>query len=78
QLVTVTVAGTGSVRSTIRYYSDDPDEPESIQYVYKNNTTFPQIGSVAPDFTLPGNDGQSHSLSDYLGRVIYLEFGASW
>lgn len=78
QLVTVTVAGTGSVRSTIRYYSDDPDEPESVQYVYKNNATFPQIGSAAPDFTMPGNDGQSHSLSDYLGRVIYLEFGASW
>jgi hypothetical protein len=78
QPVTVTAAGAGLVRSTIRYYSDDPDEPESVQYVYKNNTSFPQVGSAAPDFTLQGTDGQMHALSDYLGKVIYLEFGASW
>jgi len=78
QPVTVTAAGTGSVRSTIRYHSDDPDEPESVQYVYKNNHTFPQVGSLAPDFSLFGTDGEVHTLSDYRGKVVYLEFGASW
>jgi len=47
--------------------------------IYKNNAaTFPQVGSEAPDFTLLGTDGQPHTLSDYRGRVIYLEFGAAW
>jgi len=78
QEVTVTATGTGSTRSSIYYYSDDPDESPFRQWVYKNNTSFPQIGSVAPDFTLFGTDGQWHTLSDYLGKVVYLEFGASW
>lgn len=78
QPVTITATGPGSTRGRIYYNSDDPDEASFRQYVYKNNTSFPQIGSVAPDFTLQGTDGQSHSLSDYLGKVVYLEFGASW
>jgi peroxiredoxin Q/BCP len=28
----------------------------------------PQVGSPAPDFTLPGSDGKSHHLSDYKGK----------
>ncbi len=78
QIVTVTVGGSTPIRSTIRYFSDDPDEAESVQHIYANNTTFPQMGSEAPDFTLMGTDGSSHTLSDYRGKVVYLEFGASW
>lgn len=32
----------------------------------------------APDFTLPDLDGKSHSLSDYLGKKIFLVSWASW
>lgn len=32
------------------------------------------IGSHAPDFTLPDQDGAMHSLSDYLGRWVLLYF----
>jgi peroxiredoxin len=28
----------------------------------------PDVGDLAPAFTLPGSDGQMHSLSDHLGR----------
>jgi hypothetical protein len=76
--VVVSATGPDMVRSTIEYVSNDPDEPSTIQFVYKNNTTFPQMGSVAPDFTLLGTDMQMHSLSDFRGKVVYLEFGASW
>lgn len=31
-----------------------------------------------PAFQLPGLDGQSHSLSDWKGKVILLNFWASW
>jgi len=77
--ITVTVAGTNGVRAPIHYFSDDPEEGDVLQMIYKNNAaTFPQVGSEAPDFTLLGTDGQPHTLSDYRGRVIYLEFGAAW
>ena len=76
--ITVTASGSGSVSSYISYTSNDPDEPTRMQEVYMNNTSFPQYGSAAPDFTLTGTDGLSHTLSDYQGRVVFLEFGGAW
>src|ERR1043166_2381372 len=31
-------------------------------------------GSKAPDFTLEGDDGKKHSLSDYRGRTVVFYF----
>ncbi|MCF6282699.1 MAG: TlpA family protein disulfide reductase [Candidatus Polarisedimenticolaceae bacterium] len=40
------------------------------------------LGAVAdnraPDFTLPTQNGETITLSDLKGRVIYLDFWASW
>ena len=33
-----------------------------------------QVGTVAPDFTLPDQDGQPHTLSDYHGQKVVLYF----
>jgi hypothetical protein len=33
-----------------------------------------QVGHPAPDFTLQGADGKSHSLKDYAGKYIVLEW----
>lgn len=39
----------------------------------------PLVGGVpAPDFSLPGTDGQTHTLSQYRGKVVLLEFIATW
>lgn len=35
-------------------------------------------GTKAPDFSLIGNDGKSHSISELNGKVILLDFWASW
>ena len=29
-------------------------------------------GDMAPDFSLPGSDGQVHKLSDYRGKTVVL------
>ena len=78
QPVTVTAPATQQVWGQIAYTSDDPDEPTGTQLVYANNTSFPQIGSMAHDFTLLSIEGEWHTLSDYRGKVVFLEFGANW
>jgi peroxiredoxin len=35
-------------------------------------------GAAAPSFTVRGLDGSSHSLADYRGRVVVLNFWATW
>ena len=37
-----------------------------------------KIGQEAPDFTLKSLDGQEVSLSEYSGKVVMLEFWATW
>jgi cytochrome c biogenesis protein CcmG, thiol:disulfide interchange protein DsbE len=40
--------------------------------------TVPQVGFMAPAFTLTDLDGQNVNLSDHLGKVVVLNFWASW
>lgn len=76
--VRVRANGSGALKGSLRYYSNDPDESPVTQYVYKNNISFPQVDSKAPEFVLKDPEGYWHYLSDYLGKVIYLEFGGLW
>ncbi len=32
------------------------------------------VGETAPDFTLPDSNGKTHSLSDYKGKIVVLEW----
>lgn len=32
----------------------------------------PAVGDFAPEFTLAGSDGKTHSLADYRGRLVVL------
>ena len=38
----------------------------------------PVIGHPAPDFTLTGLDGNAVGLSDFRGKVVFLNFWATW
>ena len=37
-------------------------------------SAMPQIGQTAPDFTLVDSKGQSHSLKDFAGKTVVLEW----
>jgi peroxiredoxin len=37
-----------------------------------------QIGKIAPDFTLPTPDGKEFSLSSLKGKIVIIDFWASW
>ena len=49
-------------------------EGDGTVYQRANVETGLRDGQAAPTFTLPGFDGVQHSLSDYLGKVVILEF----
>lgn len=44
----------------------------------KYATELVKVGSVAPDFTMQTIDGKPFSLSELKGRVVVLDFWASW
>ena len=37
-----------------------------------------KVGEMAPEISLPGPDGKTHSLSSLKGKVVLLDFWASW
>lgn len=49
---------------------------EDLDPVYAPNLVQP--GSVAPDFSLPDMDGIMHSLAEFKGKIVVLNFWASW
>ena len=34
----------------------------------------PEVGDAAPDFTLPGSDGQEYTLSEMRGQHVVIAF----
>ena len=54
-----------------------PEYTEALQ-AEMNKTLVLQPGQPAPDFTLHDPDGQSVSLSQFKGKVILIDFWASW
>ncbi len=50
-------------------------EPAMTKFYEKNMYA---VGSPAPNFTLTDVNGAPVSLSDYVGKVIYIDFWATW
>lgn len=44
----------------------------------ENNTVFPSFPQDAPDFTVQDSQGNKRSLSSYRGKVVLLNFWATW
>lgn len=55
---------------------DDVDLEENLE-VEENDYEI-AIGKLAPDFTLKNLDGEDVTLSDYKGKIVFLNFWATW
>ena len=55
--------------------AQDSDEPDQKA---KDETTIIKVGDKAPDFTVEMLDGRSLKLSDMKGKVVLLNFWATW
>ncbi len=48
------------------------------QYQEMRSQELIQVGNMAPDINLPGPNGKSYSLSGLKGKVVLVDFWASW
>jgi peroxiredoxin len=56
-----------------------PENSLAKEFIAKvNSEASTSVGSVAPDFTLKTSKGESISLKDTKGKVVLLDFWASW
>ncbi len=51
-----------------------PDNPEVENF----NTSLLPIGTIAPNWELLNSDGKKRQLSDYKGKVVVMDFWATW
>lgn len=56
----------------------EPPEGSGASQAGASQMGRPQVGTAAPNFTLLDLDGNWASLSDYQGRVVLLNFWATW
>jgi len=56
------------------------DTPEGfvVETVGKRPPRETRIGDPCPEWELTGSDGKTHKLSDYRGKLVVLDFWASW
>ena len=53
---------------------EEQEEPKEAEEGNKSHREYPD----APDFTLLDQNGEKHTLSDYRGKVVLLNFWATW
>lgn len=63
-----------------RYQNEMPGSPYSKQFhsELENKLYFLPIGSPAPEIILPDSNGIQRKLSDFKGKLILVDFWASW
>ncbi len=49
-----------------------------VSFINRSHKTLILVGDSAPVFTFPGLDGKMVSLTDYRGKVVFLNIWATW
>lgn len=75
--VTFSNSQPGNLIHTLTFESDDPDENQSILTLFAGRERAAP-GQPARNFTLPDLQGNLHTLSDYLDKVVVFAIFASW
>ena len=72
-------SGAGDLSGSLCIATNDPDEPvQYLDILTSNDDSSVLIGEPAPDFVLPGLDGQNYTLSEQLGQPVLLIYFAAW
>jgi len=58
--------------------SDAEEVNTNNQQTDTATTTIAKIGSYRPEFSLPDIEGEQHKLSDWDGKVLIINFWATW
>lgn len=70
--------GGEDLETTLCLATDDPDEGQVEIDVVGAQDGNPALGTDAPDFSLTGLDGETYTLSEHLGRPVFIAFFATW
>ena len=79
-LLSVLIVGCGQANKA----TESSTEPQTAENVKSDSTVvyepdyLVKVGDIAPDFTLKYTDGTEFTLSQLRGKVVMLQFTASW
>lgn len=78
-IVMGTLMLTGWMNGITSYFSSpSPKQTQTEGNPPPSDTSEEETEISAPDFTLTDQFGQQHTLSDYKGKVVFLNFWATW
>lgn len=76
-LMAISCGNNQPAQKTQTAIDQQPQTEQTQQVVYANNYLV-KVGDIAPDFSLPLTDGTTFKLSEQRGKVVMLQFTASW
>ncbi len=59
-------------------FTVDPPQGTKVELIGRRPPSPFSVGDVAPDWTLMDGDGVEHSMADYRGQLVVLDFWATW
>lgn len=77
-IAALTSCGTGGKKQTENVVSNDSLAPVAMEVTPDSVGYIVKVGDMAPDFEMQLTDGQKMKLSSLHGKVVMLQFTASW